>query len=64
MLKRIRQQILSKISSFPNNKTSSNFIPRNHIISLRIIHQQIRLTQKRRRCRPVNHFPHFSSSLK
>ena len=56
VLEIVRQQILGEIRSLPNHKSGTIFVPRYHIIGARIIHKLIRLSQKRRRNRPLRHF--------
>ena len=63
MLEIIGKQILRKISSFPNDKGRAVFIPWNHIVGDRIIHQLERFGQERRRNRPLCHFDLFFSSI-
>jgi len=42
------KQILSEIGLFPNDKSVSRFAPGNNVVGGRVVHQQIRLRQKRR----------------
>lgn len=56
MLEVFGKQILGEIRVLPNNKRVSTFAPRYHVVRACIIHQLIRLRQKRRRHRSLRHF--------
>lgn len=55
-----RKQIPSEIRNFPHHKRGAPFVPRYHVVVALIIHQLIRLHQKRRRYRPLPHYIYTS----
>ena len=58
MLEVSRKQIPDKIRNFSHHKPDAPFVPRYHVVVAFIIHQLIRLHQKRRRYRPLPNSQH------
>lgn len=55
VLEVIGQQIPGEIRRLPHHKRRAFLIPRYHLVAAPILHQLIRLRQKRRRNRPLRH---------
>lgn len=54
VLEILGEHILGKLGGFPHHKTGAVVVPRHHIVAAPILHQLVRLPQKRR------HRPHLS----